>query len=241
MMPIAIAMWSGPRNISTAMMRAWENREDTVVHDEPLYAHYLNVTGIEHPGAEEIIATYDSDWQSVTRHLTGPVEASIYYQKHMTHHMLPGMERKWILGLKNCFLIRAPERVVASFTKIIPDVEIDQTGFPQQIDLFRYVVEHTGEIPPVLDARDVLTDPRSMLSQLCTRLGVPFSEAMLNWPAGKRDSDGIWAKYWYSQVEQSTGFMPYKPGSRDVPEHLRPMVDECNIYYEEMAQYAIRP
>lgn len=236
-----IAMWSGPRNISTAMMRAWENRADTVVHDEPLYAHYLQYTGIDHPGKDEVIATYETDWRAVAAQLTGvvPDNKAIYYQKHMTHHMLDHIERDWMLSLTNCFLIREPTRVIVSLAKVLPNPTIEQTGIPQQVALFRYVQQETGTTPTVIDARDVLTDPRRILSALCERINIPFDDAMLSWRAGKRETDGIWAKYWYTSVEASTGFMPYKPESRTVPDHLRHMLDECHALYEELAAYRI--
>lgn len=236
-----IAMWSGPRNISTAMMRAWENRPDTVVHDEPLYAHYLQHTGINHPSRDRIIATYETDWQQVVDTLLGPVDstATIFYQKHMTHHMLPHIKRDWLLSLTNCFLIRHPYRVITSLAKVLEQPTIDQTGFPQQIALFRYVSAQTGTPPPVLDARDVLQNPRLALNKLCARLDVPFREAMLAWPAGPRKSDGLWAKHWYGRVEQSTGFMPYDPAIPTVPGSLQAIADECLAYYDELAAHRL--
>lgn len=236
-----IAMWSGPRNISTAMMRSWENRADTIVVDEPFYAHYLANTNYEHPGKQDIMATYEQDWRKVAAQLTGelPAGKSIYYQKHMTHHMLPGMEKDWILKVTNCFLIREPRRVLLSFTKVIPDPDIEQTGLPQQIELFNYVREQMGQIPPVLSSKDVLTNPRKALSALCEAIDIPFDEAMLSWRAGKRDSDGIWAKYWYASVEKSTEFMPYQEDDRLLPAHLSDVLAECDALYQEMEQYRL--
>lgn len=236
-----VAMWSGPRNISTAMMRAWENRPDTVVHDEPLYAHYLHATGIDHPGRDEVITAYETDWRVVVAQLTGhvPDGKTIYYQKHMTHHLLDHMEWGWVLSLTNCFLIREPGRVIGSLAKVLPTPTIEQTGIPQQAALFRYVCEHTGETPPVIDARDVLKNPRRVLARLCERLDVPFTDAMLSWRAGSRATDGVWAKHWYASVEQSTGFMPYQPESRPVPAHLRHMLKTCDALYEELAAHRL--
>ena len=237
-----IAMWSGPRNISTAMLRAWENRPDTIVVDEPLYAHYLLKTGIEHPGAEEIIAYYETDWRAVVKQITAPLPdgKTIYYQKHMNHHLLHDMDWEWVLKLSNAFLIREPARVIVSMAKVLPSLEISQTGFPQQIALFNYLRERTGATPPVIDTQDVLMNPRAILSQLCDQLGVPFMESMLRWPAGKRDTDGIWAKYWYASVEQSTGFMPYEPTASSVPDHLTNLLDECNAIYAQLRSYRIQ-
>lgn len=239
--PHYIAMWSGPRNISTAMMRSWENRADTIVHDEPFYAHYLANTDYEHPGKQEIIDSYESDWRKVAAQLTGdlPAGKSIYYQKHMTHHMLPHIEKEWMLNVSNCFLIREPRRVLISFSKVIPNPALEQTGIPQQIDIFNFVREQTGTIPPVLSERDVLSNPRRALSALCEAIDVPFDEAMLSWDAGKRDSDGIWAKYWYASVEKSTEFMPYKEDDTAIPEHLSDVLAQCDEMYQEMEQYRL--
>ena len=182
-----IAMWSGPRNISTAMLRAWENRPDAVVVDEPLYAHYLLKTGTEHPGAADVIAQYETDWRVAVKQLTMPLPdgKTIYYQKHMTHHLLHDMDWEWVLKLTNCFLIRKPARVLISLAKKIPNPHISQTGFPQQIALFNYLRDETGVTPPLIDTQDVLMNPRSTLTKLCEQLDVPFSESMLHWPAGK--------------------------------------------------------
>ncbi len=238
-----IAMWSGPRNISTAMLRAWENRPDTAVVDEPFYAYYLRRTGIEHPGAAAIIAHYQNDWRAVAAALTRdpiPDDKAIYYQKQMTHHMLDEIDLAWLLDLTNCFLIRDPAEVIVSLAKVLPDPEIDQTGFPKQVEIFDYIRQHTGITPPVIDARDVLIDPRATLSALCQRIGVPFSESMLRWSAGKRASDGIWAQYWYASVEASTGFMPYESREAAVPDHLRGIWEECQALYEQMAAYRLQ-
>ncbi len=212
---LRIAMWSGPRNISTALMRAWENRGDTAVMDEPLYAYYLLNTGANHPGRAAVIASQSTDWRTVVRMLTGPVPGgkAIWYQKHMTQHMLPEISLDWLRQINNCFLIRAPEEVVASFTRNRPDAAPWELGFEQQARLFDQVCQQIGAAPAVLDAADVLKNPTGMLRALCARLGIAFSEAMLHWPAGPRGSDGVWARYWYQAVEHSTGFEPYKPRS----------------------------
>lgn len=231
-----IAMWSGPRNISTAMMRSWENRADTFVHDEPFYAYYLHQTGYDHPGAADVIAAYENDWRKVVEQLTGeiPEGKHVYYQKHMTHHILPEMDKAWLLKVTNCFLIREPRRVILSFSKVIPNPSIEQTGIPQQVELFNYVREQTGQNPPVLDAKDVLLNPRGALTALCAALDVPFDEAMLSWQAGTRPTDGNWAKYWYASVEKSTSFMPYDDDDTPLPPELQPMQAECDALYAEM-------
>ena len=186
-------MWSGPRNISTAMMRAWENRADTVVVDEPLYVFYLARTGKKHPGAEEVIANGEIDWRKAVADLTTAVPPSqdkgrsrigIFYQKQMTHHLLPEVDREWIGSLTNCFLIRDPAEVILSYIKKNDDPELEDLGFVQQTEIFDWVRERLGVAPPVIDARDVLQDPERTLRLLCRALGVEFDPAMLSWPPG---------------------------------------------------------
>ncbi len=236
-----IAMWSGPRNISTALLRSWGNRADTAVIDEPFYAHYLHHTGYDHPGADKIIATYGTDWRDIVEQLTGeiPNNKSIFYQKHMTHHMLDHIDQSWLTQVINCFLIRDPRRMLLSFEKVIPNPELHQIGVKQQVDIFNYVCEATGTIPPVISARDVLLNPRETLTKLCEAIGVPFDDAMLEWEAGKRETDGVWAEHWYASVEKSTVFMPYREDDTPIPEHLKPLLDECQDLYDQMAQYCI--
>jgi hypothetical protein len=234
--PLRIAMWSGPRNISTALMRAWGNRLDTFVCDEPLYAHYLQYTGLEHPGAEEVIAHHEPDWRKAVAALLGDVPGgkAIYYQKHMAHHLLPNIEREWLGALSHAFLIREPREMITSLAKILPNPTPEATGLPQQIEIFEWVRARTGRTPPVIDARDVLEDPRRLLNLLCESLGVEFTEAMLSWPPGRRETDGIWAKYWYDNVEKTTTFQPYAPKPEAVPERLQGLLDICQSYYETL-------
>ena len=204
---VRVAMWSGPRNISTAMMRAWENRDDCAVSDEPLYAHYLHHTGLDHPAREEVIADGDTDWRQVVDALLGPApgDAAVWYQKHMTHHLLPHMDRGWIAGLRNVLLIRDPREVVASYVKSRATVTVDDIGLPQQVALYDELCA-SGSPPPILDAGDFLRSPEPHLRALCDWLGISFTERMLHWPPGPRDSDGIWAPHWYTHVWGSTGF-----------------------------------
>ena len=192
--PVRIAMWSGPRNISTAMMRAFENRPDTAVSDEPFYAAYLASTGLIHPQRDEILASQPRDWRAVVAEITGPVPGgrSVWYQKHMTHHMLRGVGRDWIDGFENAFLIRAPEPVLASYVARRTEVTLDDIGLPQQAELFDRVADRTGRAPAVIESRDVLGDPGHVLGALCARLGIDLDPHMLAWPAGRRDSDGVW-------------------------------------------------
>ncbi|HEY3644661.1 MAG TPA: HAD family hydrolase [Gammaproteobacteria bacterium] len=242
-MNLRVAMWSGPRNISTTMMRSWENREDAVVVDEPLYAHYLIATGVDHPGREEVIASQPNDWRRVAKQLTGalPEGKPIWYQKHMTQHVLADMDLDWLDGLSNCFLIRRPELVVASFTKVRPDAALWELGFVQQTRIFEHVSQKLGIAPPVLDAEDVLRGPKAMLAGLCERLGVPFSERMLHWPAGPRSSDGVWAPHWYAAVERSTGFEPYEPRTPELSGFQQGLAELCRPHYDALAKYRLRP
>ena len=240
---VRIAMWSGPRNISTALMRAWGSRPDTIVCDEPLYAHYLHATGRDHPGRDEIIAHHETDWRTVVERLTGPVpgEVAIFYQKHMAHHLLPDMRRDWVLALRNALLIRDPREMLPSLAEFLPAPTLRDTGLKQQWTLFERVRDATGAVPPVIDARDVLTDPRGMLAVLCEALGVPFREAMLAWEPGPRTTDGIWAKHWYGAVEQSTGFRPYRPKSKPVPDRLQQLLATCQAYYQKLYAHRLQP
>jgi hypothetical protein len=234
-------MWSGPRNISTAMMRAWGNRDDCVVVDEPLYAHYLSATGKPHPGADEVIAAGETDWRKVVGQLTGSaVSRAIFYQKHMTHHLLPDMGRAWLADLTHAFLIRHPREVLASYVRIVETPELDDTGFPQQAELFEWAWKRTGQVPPVVDAADVLRDPQRVLGLLCDALGVPFQEAMLSWPPGLRPTDGVWAKHWYAEVEKSTGFRPYQPRHIELPERLEAIYAECLEDYELLYPHRLK-
>jgi len=238
-----IAMWSGPRNISTAMMRSWGNRSDTFVTDEPLYAHYLLETGADHPGRDEVIASQATDWRKVVENLTSERSdhRTIHYQKHMTHHLLPNMDREWLMNLTNAFLIRNPKDMILSLSKVLPQVRLADTGLPQQLEIYRLVRERMDAVPPVVDSRDLQNQPEKVLPSLCEALNVPFDPAMLSWPTGPRDSDGIWAKHWYANVEKSSRFEPYQDKSEPVPADLSEILDSCMKIYEELASHRIRP
>jgi hypothetical protein len=239
--PLRVAAWSGPRNISTAMMRAWENRGDCAVSDEPLYAHYLQATQLDHPGRDEVIAAGDTDWRRVVDALTTspvPDERPLWYQKHMTHHLLPGMETGWVHGLANVFLIRDPALVVASYVKSRASVAADDIGLLQQARLFEEVAQRLGHAPPVIDAEDFLRDPRAQLQRLCARLGIAFSERMLSWPAGPRASDGVWAPHWYAAVWRSTGFEPWRERHVELKGEAARAAEACRPAYEALLRYA---
>ncbi|WP_439100672.1 HAD family hydrolase [Congregibacter sp.] len=239
-----VAMWSGPRNISTAMMRSFENRSDSAVVDEPLYAAYLAETGLEHPGGADILASQSQDWREVAGGLCSEEPAALYYQKHMTQHILPGMDLSFTEKLTNCFLIREPRRIIASYARVRSDFTLEELGFAQQAALFERECERLGEVPPVLDAALTLSDPRAVLSQLCERLSLPFEEAMLQWPSGPRDSDGVWAPHWYASVWSSTGFAT--PAESSVEESAvlsaeqDQMCAQAQQMYERMLPHALR-
>ncbi|WP_207458757.1 hypothetical protein [Azospirillum sp. SYSU D00513] len=240
--PIRIAMWSGPRNISTAMMRAWENRPDTAVVDEPFYACYLAATGLDHPGREEVLASQPTDWRAVAASLTEepvPGGRAVFYQKHMTHHMLPEIGLEWLNGVRSAFLIRDPAEVVASYIQRRGSVTLEDIGVVRQAELFDRVADRLGSAPPVIEARDVLADPEAALDRLCAALGVPFTTAMLSWPAGRRATDGVWAPHWYRSVEASTGFGALPPPSPPLPGDLARVADAARPYYERLRAWRL--
>jgi hypothetical protein len=226
---LRLAVWSGPRNISTALMRAWENRPDCRVVDEPLYAYYLSETGIDHPGRDEVIAAGETSWKAVIAELTAPVEG-VYYQKHMAHHLLPELPRGWIGALTNVLLIRDPAEVVASYLRSRPAVADADIGLVQQNELYDLL----GAQVPVIDASDFLHDPEGYLCWLCDRAGVDFTPRMLSWPAGPRPTDGVWARYWYGSVMASTGFEPYRPRQLSLQGEALAVVKHSLPLYERL-------
>ncbi|WP_165787090.1 hypothetical protein [Pseudohalioglobus lutimaris] len=241
-MTLRIAMWSGPRNISTAMMRSWENRPDCTVVDEPFYAAYLADTGIEHPCREQILLTQSTDYGKVVEELTEhPVSSPLQYQKHMTHHIPRGMNMGWCASMKHCFLIRDPAEVIASYVQKMPSIDEDAIGIRRQAELFTEIAAITGSNPVVIDSNDVLDDPGPILAALCRDLEVDYyPDAMLHWPAGKRSSDGIWASHWYHNVEQSTGFGQNRTGAASLEPAHRELAERMRPFYEEMAVLRIR-
>lgn len=227
-------MWSGPRNISTAMMRAWENRGDCAVSDEPLYAAFLSDTGLDHPGRDEVIAAGECDYKKAASDLLGdaPDGQAIWYQKHMTHHMLPNYSRDWIPKLANILLIRDPAEVVASYVKSRATVTPEDIGIPQQRKLYEEIMAVTGASVPIIDANDFLKAPRAYLIAICDHLGIAFTERMLHWPAGRRDSDGVWAPYWYAAVEASTGFEAWRAREISLTGGAQKVAESCRQDYE---------
>ncbi len=241
-MTVRIAMWSGPRNISTAMMRSFGSRPDTAVSDEPLYAHYLQATDIAHPGRHEILAAHEPDWRKVTAALTGPIPGgrAIWYQKHMAHHLLPVIGRDWLDSLTHAFLVREPDEMVVSLLKTFPHAGLADTGLAQQCEIFDRVATRLGRAPPVVLASDVLKDPAATLGVLCDVLGIAFRREMLAWPAGRRETDGAWAPHWYAAVEASTGFEPYRRRHVELDDAAARLVDECRPYYEKLSALRLK-
>jgi hypothetical protein len=232
-------MWSGPRTVSTALMRSFGQRPDTIVADEPLYGYYLARTGISHPGRDEIIASMPGDWPAVLAALTAaplPAGCSVFYQKHMTHHLLPEVDRGALAGLTHAFLIRDPRQLLTSYARVRSQPTLADLGLEQQAEIFR---AFGG---PVIDSADLLRDPRAALEALCDALGLGFDPAMLAWPAGPRPTDGVWARHWYDSVWRSTGFSPYRPPSAAaLPAGLVPLAAACDPYYEELRASRLRP
>ena len=237
-MTIRIAMWSGPRNISTAMMRAWEARSDCAVMDEPFYGAYLAETGLEHPMRAEILAAHPVDFAEISRDCATRSDAPIIYQKHMCQHMIPEAPLDWMESCRHAFLIRPPSEVAASFSVKYQGLTSEDLGFRRQAELFDHVCQTAGSAPPVIEARDVLTDPERMLKALCGALDVAFDPAMLHWQAGPRDTDGIWASHWYQSVNQSTGFSEPRPPV-PCPPKLEGIVSECQPHYEKMQAHTL--
>ena len=234
-------MWSGPRNISTALMRSFENRPDCAVSDEPFYCHYLYKTGIDHPMRDKIIENGNSDWNSIVSEITGsiPDGKEVWYQKHMAHHNLPGYNLEWTQKLTNCILIRHPKDVILSYLEKYEIESAKQLGYDQQLELLHLLINLDAPFL-VLDASDVLKNPEGMLKLICKKLSIPFYIEMLSWPPGRRKNDGIWGKHWYGSVEDSTCFQSYveKMGNL-LPKH-QDIYSTCLESYKELYLYRIQ-
>lgn len=239
-MTIRIAMWSGPRNISTAMMRAWENRPDCEVVDEPLYASYLAATGLDHPMREEVLASQARHLDEAIAVITdAPCAAAIQYQKHMTHHVLDDTDLSWLSRLRHAFLIREPRRVVASYADKRGRPTLADLGYRQQLRIFEHL-RRCGRDSPVVVAEDVLRQPRLALSALCDALDVPFDDSMLSWRAGPRDSDGPWAPHWYAAVWRSTGFEPPRDEPPPLRGELAALASRCEPFFQSLFEHRLR-
>lgn len=235
-----IAMWSGPRNLSTALMRSFENRADTAVWDEPFYAAFLRAGAIDHPLRDEVIAAYEADPVRVAAACLEPAPAGapVFYQKHMTHHMLADFPLDWTAGITNAFLIRRPEAVVASYQVKRERATLDDLGFVRQRELFDDIAQRTGAVPPVVDADAIRRDPETTLTKLCAALAIPFDPAMLAWPLGPRASDGLWATHWYDAVEHSTGFTP-PPRTPALDDAGRRLAEAARPFYAALAAHTL--
>jgi hypothetical protein len=235
-------MWSGPRNISTAMMRSFESRPDADVVDEPFYATYLHLTGAIHPMRDDVLKSQPTDWRRVVESLLGPSPdgAPIFYQKHMTHHMLPQVGTDWMASCRNAFLIRRPDEIIASYREKRSEITLDDIGVVRQAELFDREADRLGYAPPVVEGADVTAAPRETLTALCAALDIPFSEAMLSWRSGGRSSDGVWAPAWYDQVERSTGFVQKPKAAPPILDaEGRRIADAAFPYYERLARWKV--
>ena len=236
-----IAMWSGPRNLSTAMMRSFSSRADTFVSDEPFYGCFLARTEEVHPMHEEVVAAMDCDWRSVLATLKGdpPGGEPIWYSKQMWHHMVGPIGFDDFAGFTHAFLVREPERMVASYLAMRDKAGFEDFALERQADFFDREADRLGHAPPVIDASDVLRDPRRTLSALCSALDIPWDEAMLSWAPGRRATDGPWAPHWYKSVEASTGFGPPEDGPVDLPAEARRLAERMQPYYEHLAAHRL--
>lgn len=235
-----LAMWSGPRNISTAMMYAFGNRADCEAWDEPFYGFSLKHHGNDHPMRDEIISAMETDWDKLVAKCTTPSAKPLLYQKHMTHHMLEGYDRSFIHQLTNAFLIRHPARVLASYARKWSDVDLRAIGFMQQAEIFDMVAQKLGHAPPVVDADDVLARPRQVLTRLCAACGIAFDDAMLKWPKGPKPFDGVWAPHWYNAAWESESFGAPPPSAGPLPAHLQAIADEALPYYSKLKAHALK-
>jgi len=239
---IRIAMWSGPRNLSTAMMRSFGSRSDTFVSDEPFYGAYLNATGDPQPMADQVMASMDCDWASVARTMAGPCPtgAPIWYQKHMAHHMVGPIAHDDLPGLTHAFLIRDPARVVASYAAKRIAVRPDHLGVERQVEFFEREADRLGRAPPVVDSADILANPEGVLSRLCREIGIEWDPAMLLWQAGLRETDGIWASHWYDAVAASTGFGAADGDPAELDDSGKRVAEACRPFYERLAEHRLR-
>jgi hypothetical protein len=235
---LKLSVWSGPRNVSTALMYAFRQRPDTLVVDEPLYGHYLEVTRADHPGEDEVLAAMDTDGERVVREvLLGPCERPVHFFKNMAHHLV-GLDRGFLSRITNLLLIRDPREMLPSLAEVLREPTLRDTGLDRQDEILNVVLGR-GEKPVVLEARELLLDPAGVLRKTCERLDVPFEGEMLHWPAGPKPEDGVWAKHWYRSVHASTGFAPYRPKTARFPRRLEPLLGECLPLYERLRGYAI--
>ncbi len=235
---IRLCLWSGPRNVSTALMYSFARRADTRVVDEPLYAHYLRVSGADHPGRDEVLRAMEQDGAKVVREVVlGPCDRPVHFQKHMAHHLVD-LDRGFLKETVNVLLVRDPAEVVVTLSRQLRTPTLRDTGLKMQCELLDEL-RALGQEPPVLDAKETLLDPEGVLRELCRRVGLAWDPVMLSWPAGPRPFDGVWAPHWYHNVHQSTGFERYRPKREPVPAALEPLIDECRPRYAKLRALAI--
>lgn len=234
-----ICLWSSPRNISTAMMYSFAQRPDTIVFDEPLYAHYLRVTGVIHPGQEEILASQENDGNKVVHELMlGSFDKPVAFFKQMTHHLVE-LNEDFLSQMKNILFIRDPKQIISSYAQVRPDVNMQDIGIEKQWQLFQQLTANDQHCV-VLDSNEILKSPEKVLTELCNAIDIPFYEAMLHWPAGPKTEDGVWAKYWYDNVHKSTGFEKQATSSRTLPEYLEPLYNDSKKYYDQLFQHSTK-
>lgn len=240
--PVRIAMWSGPRNISTAMMRSFGSRNDCAVTDEPFYGAFLKQTGLQQPMADDIIASMDTGWASVTTAMRGtaPDGKTLWYQKHMPHHMVGGVSIADFPEHRHAFLIRDPDHVVASYAAKRVEVTPDDLGYERQLDYVDKAAQMTGAAPIVLDSADILQEPEGYLTALCNALGIAWDSAMLSWETGTRDTDGVWASHWYNRVVDTTTFGPAKHEPAKLNAAQQRIADQCRIFYNQLSDYRLK-
>ena len=242
-MTVRIAMWSGPRNLSTAMMRSFGSRSDTFVSDEPFYGCFLKQSGADHPMRDEVIAPMDCDWRSVMDALRGPAPdgSPVWYQKHMWHHMAGPVGHEDFEGFTHAFLIREPERMIASYLPKREVAAFEDFGLERQAEFFEREADRLGHAPPVIDANDVLVAPGTVLAKLCAALGIEWDPRMLAWEPGPRMTDGPWAPHWYGAVEASSGFGPPETDEVELADDARRLADRCRPYYDRLAAHRLTP
>lgn len=221
---LRISLWSCPRTISTALMRSFAQRDDVVCVDEPFYAHYLARSGAQHPLREQVLAAQSSDWRAVVEQvLLGPCAKPVQFVKHMAHHLIGEVDLDFASRTRNVFLLRPPREMLPSMLRDLGTLHLRDVGYERQRELY-HRMRRAGQEPLVLDSTDLLNDPAGMLRLLCERLGLAFDPRMLSWPPGRHPAYGVWAPFWYGNVERSTGFQPHAPKREPFPAVLEPLL-----------------